>query len=227
MQARTRMTLVACDAVPSSQPRLRSRRRFTCAFPTTSSHRSTQPSLGGSSRTRTSGPSIVFYRSPDCIPAGFNLLDFLDFSGQPALCELHIEGRVNWASLDDPYPASQFFSGTGEVPVWFVRWPELEAAVADDVLTIGELAALPSLTVGSASFFLESIRNDTRGQRGGNEAMVAAGTAERWPVVLRPDDGEVSRRCSSLSSPDDPVQMRIASAYWNWSTMYKFVRRRA
>ncbi len=59
--------------------------------------------------------------------------------------------------------------------MWFVRWPELEAAVADDLLTIGELAALPSLTVGSASFFLESIRNDTRGQRGGNEAMVVAG----------------------------------------------------
>ena len=118
---------------------------------------------------------IVFYRSPDCIPAGFNLLDFLDFSGQPVLCQLHVEGRVNWASLDDPYPASQFLCGTDEVPVWFVRWPELQAAVADDLLTIGELAALPSLTVGSASFFLESVRNDTRGQRGGNEAMVVAG----------------------------------------------------
>jgi hypothetical protein len=119
---------------------------------------------------------VVFYRSPECIPDDFNLLDFLDFSGGPFLCELHIEGRSTWVSLDDPYPAAQFYRGTGAVPVWFVRWSELQKAVADDVLTIGELAALPSLVVGSASFFLESIRNDIRGQRGGNEALVAAGT---------------------------------------------------
>ena len=63
--------------------------------------------------------AIVFYPTPECIPAGFSLLDYLD----------------------------------------------------DDLLTIGELAALPSLRVGSASFFLETVRNDTRGQRGGNEAL--------------------------------------------------------
>ncbi len=119
---------------------------------------------------------VVFYRSPECIPDDFNLLDFLDFSGLPILCDLHIEGRTTWVTLNDPYPAAQFFRGTGAVPIWFVRWPELQGAVADDVLTIGELAALPSLTVGSASFFLESVRNDTRGQRGGNEALVASGT---------------------------------------------------
>jgi hypothetical protein len=119
---------------------------------------------------------VVFYRSPECIPADFNLLDFLDFSGRPFRCELHIEGRSTWVTLDDPYPAAQFFQGTGAVPIWFVRWSELQDAVGDDVLTIGELAALPSLTVGSASFFLESIRNDIRGQRGGNEALVASGT---------------------------------------------------
>lgn len=119
---------------------------------------------------------VVFYRSPECIPNDFNLLDFVDFSGSPLLCDLHIEGRSTWVSLDDPYPASQFYQGTGAVPVWFVRWPELQSAVADDVLTVGELAALPSLTVGSASFFLETIRNDIRGQRGGNEALVASGT---------------------------------------------------
>jgi hypothetical protein len=119
---------------------------------------------------------VVFYRSPECIPVDFNLLDFLDFTGRAFLCDLHIEGRSTWVSLDDPYPAASFLWGTGAVPVWFVRWPELQGAVADDVLTIGELAALPSLTVGSASFFHESIRNDTRGQRGGNEALVASGT---------------------------------------------------
>ena len=119
---------------------------------------------------------VAFYRSPECIPAAFNLLDFLDFSGQPFLCELQIEGRSSWVSLSDPYPANVFNWGTGAVPVWFVRWPELEAAAADDVLTIGELAGLPSLVVGSASFFHESIRNDTRGQRGGNSTAVGSGT---------------------------------------------------
>ena len=120
--------------------------------------------------------AVAFYRSPECIPANFNLLDFLDFSGAPFSCPLQIEGRTIWVSLDDPYPASQLMWGTGALPVWFVRWSELEDAAADDVLTIGELAALPSLITGSASFYHESIRNDTRGQRGGNSALVASGT---------------------------------------------------
>lgn len=119
---------------------------------------------------------VVFYRTPECVPTDFNLLDFFDLTDRPFLCALHIESRTNWVSLDDPYPAESFLWGTGAVPVWFVRWPELQAAVADDVLTVGELAALPSLLVGSASFFHESVRNDIRGQRGGNEALVASGT---------------------------------------------------
>jgi hypothetical protein len=125
---------------------------------------------------------VVFYRPPECVPTDFNLLDFLDLSSRPFSCALHIEGRLNWRSLDDPYPAEIFLRGTGTVPVWFVRWPELEAAVADGELTIGELAALPSLLIGTASFFNESIRNSIVEQRGGNEAVVASGTLRdgRW-----------------------------------------------
>jgi len=89
---------------------------------------------------------------------------------------LHIEGFLLWRSLDDPYAAEILLHGTGAVPTWFVRRPELQGAIADGVLTIGELAALPSLLTGSASFFLESIRNDIVQQRGGNEALVASGT---------------------------------------------------
>jgi hypothetical protein len=93
---------------------------------------------------------VVFYRSPECVPPDFNLLDFID---PPAAfsCALQIQGHENWRSLDDPFPAKVLVHGTGAVPVWFVRWPELQAAVADDELTIGELAALPSLLIGSAS----------------------------------------------------------------------------
>jgi hypothetical protein len=128
--------------------------------------------------------AVVFlYRSPGCVPADFNLLDFLDFTPafpdgppRPFLCELLIEGRALWHSLDDPAPGLQFFYGLGAVPTWFVAWSELEAAAADGVLTISELAALPSLQVGEASSFLETIRNNVPAQRGGSEEVVATGT---------------------------------------------------
>jgi hypothetical protein len=123
---------------------------------------------------------IFFYRPPECVPEGFNLLDWFDFSGNPfrAGCELLFEGHANWRSLGDPYPADSLFQGTGNVPAWFVRWPELQAAVADDELTIVELTSLPSLVTGTASIYHESIRNDIRGSRGGNEALTAFGALE-------------------------------------------------
>jgi hypothetical protein len=119
---------------------------------------------------------VIFYRTPECVPADFNLLDFFDPPPRPFLCALQIEGHSNWRSVDDPFPADIHLQGTGAVPLWFVRWPELQAAVADDKLTVAELSALPSLLMGSASFFNHSIRNSIRGQRGGNEALVASGT---------------------------------------------------
>ena len=111
---------------------------------------------------------VIFYRTPECVPADFNLLDFFDPPPRPFLCALQIEGHSNWRSVDDPFPADIHLQGTGAVPLWFVRWPELQAAVADDKLTVAELSALPSLLIGSASFFNHSIRNSIRGQRGGN-----------------------------------------------------------
>ena len=125
---------------------------------------------------------VIFYRTPECVPADFNLLDFFDPPPRPFLCPLHIEGHSNWRSVDDPFPADSHLQGTGAVPLWFVRWPELQAAVADDKLTVAELSALPSLLIGSASVFNHSVRNSIRGQRGGNEALVASGTLTdgRW-----------------------------------------------
>jgi hypothetical protein len=125
---------------------------------------------------------VFFYRSPASVPADFNLLDFLDFTPafpggppRPFLCELLIEGRAFWHSLDDFAPAQQFLHGMGAVPTWFVAWSELEAAGADGVLTTAELAALPSLQVGEASSFLETIRNGVPPQRGGSEEVIATG----------------------------------------------------
>lgn len=126
---------------------------------------------------------VFFYRSPDCVPADFNLLDFLDFTPAfpggpppPFLCELQIEGRALWHHADDPGPALQFFYGMGAVPTWLVAWNELEAAAADGVLTVSELAALPSLQVGTATSFLETIRNTVPPQRPGGDTVVATGT---------------------------------------------------
>ena len=125
---------------------------------------------------------VFFYRSPECVPPDFNLLDFLDFTPafpggppRPFLCELQIEGKALWHRADDPAPALQFFYGTGAVPTWFVAWSELEAAAADGVLTISELAALPSLQVGTATSFLETIRNAVPPQRPGGDTVVANG----------------------------------------------------
>ena len=62
--------------------------------------------------------------------------------------------------------------GLGAVPVWFVRWPELEVAIADAELTIGELSSLPSLLVGSATFYSETL-NPTPGAQ--NPRIVVLG----------------------------------------------------
>jgi hypothetical protein len=121
---------------------------------------------------------IFFYRSPECIPATFNLLDFIDPSGSAVGCPLKVHGSTIWRSLDDPYPAENFFQGDGAVPTWFVRWAELQAVAADQKLTIGEVTALPSRLVGSASLFQQSVRNDIRGQRGGNESVTAFGNLD-------------------------------------------------
>src|SRR5687768_9747675 len=89
---------------------------------------------------------IVFVRSPACVPPGFNLLDWLN---PPAAwgCALTVEGTAWWHDPPVP-PAFQFRArGTGAVPVYFVTLAELQAAIADDVVTIGELQGLPSLLI--------------------------------------------------------------------------------
>jgi hypothetical protein len=122
---------------------------------------------------------IAFYRPPACVPAGFNLLAFFDVPGAFACGPTTIDGFTIWpkGSQSDPAPIQAEFHGLGAVPVWFVSWPELEAAVADEVLTIGELAALPSLLVGSASFYQETLHPVQAAQVGELE-FVARGTLE-------------------------------------------------
>jgi hypothetical protein len=120
---------------------------------------------------------IVFIRSPSCVPAGFNLLDWFD---RPTAfgCQLTVEGDEWWHSLSEPPPFQLRENGLGAVPVYFVRLSELETAMADDVLTITELQGLPSLLVGSASYLLQVVHNTNQPTNHGHETLVSRGTLD-------------------------------------------------
>jgi hypothetical protein len=98
--------------------------------------------------------AIVFYRVPECVPANFNLLDFVDIPGAFA-CPLTVSGFEIWENgpAFDGAPRQVVNSGLA-VPVWIVPWPALQSALADDVLTITELTALNPLK-GIATTFHE------------------------------------------------------------------------
>jgi len=105
---------------------------------------------------------IIFYRQPDCIPADFNLNQFFHFPGEdgpgafgcapPTVAT--IETWQNGPETD-PAPLVAETTGLGAVPVWFFAAQEVEAAMADGVVTIGELADLPSRQMGTASTYTE------------------------------------------------------------------------
>lgn len=105
---------------------------------------------------------IVFYRPPDCIPADFNLNQFFHFPGDDSPgafgcappTTTGIETWLNGPQVD-PAPLVAEVTGRGAVPVWFVAAPELEAAMADGEVTIGELAEAPSLLTGNAATYTE------------------------------------------------------------------------
>ncbi len=102
---------------------------------------------------------VAFYRPPSCVPAGFNLLDLLDIPGAFACTPITTDGFSIWDNGPgtDPAPTHVQLDGLGAVPIWFVKWSEMQDAVADGVLTIGELGALPSLLVGTASTYHENL----------------------------------------------------------------------
>lgn len=103
--------------------------------------------------------AIPFYRPPECVRPDFNLLLFFDIPAVFGCNPLTVEMWTIWRNgpgIDDA-PIQIRASGRGAVPVWFVSWGELEAAMADGSLMIGELVALPSLLAGTADFYSETI----------------------------------------------------------------------
>ncbi len=102
--------------------------------------------------------AIIFYRDPGCVPAGFNLLAFFDAGAFG--CSLTVEGFEVWRNgplAGDLGPIQTVSHGLGAVPIWFVELRELQSAVSDGVLTVGEFESLPSLKKGSAIFFKETL----------------------------------------------------------------------
>jgi hypothetical protein len=123
--------------------------------------------------------AIAFYRDPSCVRPDFNLLNFFDAGNIPAIfaCPLTVHGFEVWKNgpeAGDPGPIQSRSSGNGAVPIWFVAWYELDAALADNRLTIVELQALPSLLQGSASFYRETL-HPTGVARNGKFEVVASG----------------------------------------------------
>ena len=100
--------------------------------------------------------AIVFYRLPECVRDDFNLLEFYDMPTALS-CADTTAGFMIWAG--EPWesaPIQMELHGLGAVPVWFVPWPALQAAVDDGMLNMPELEVMSPL-IGSASFYNETL----------------------------------------------------------------------
>lgn len=119
--------------------------------------------------------AIVFYRSPDCVPADFNLGDFFDPPGPNGLgafaCPLLIEGHELWTNGPDLDVAPRYVisrNAVPKLPVWFVAWPELEPYLSSGHIDIEDLRNMPSLMRGYARRFDERLfPNGVPGMTGG------------------------------------------------------------
>jgi hypothetical protein len=137
---------------------------------------------------------IVFYKLPECVPDDFNLLEFLDVPNA-LYCADTTAGFMIWAG--EPWesaPIQMEVQGMGEVPVWFVSWPKLEAAIADDVLFVSDLERMSPL-IGSASFYNETL-HPSEGAKVSMINYVAHGTLldgrtfqvnVTWPHAVGPE----------------------------------------
>ncbi|MFW6202082.1 MAG: hypothetical protein ACOC8B_05860 [Gemmatimonadota bacterium] len=104
--------------------------------------------------------AIPFYRRPDCVPAGFDLLQAFDPPGPDGPgafgCPLTVEGRflIEFDAPPGTFPVRVVTSGP--TPIWFVPWSDFQAATADGDLTMAELLAMEPLR-GRADEFHEML----------------------------------------------------------------------
>ena len=122
--------------------------------------------------------AIPFYRPPECVPIDFNLMNWFDESQAALDCPFLVEGFGIWPGTEPTgFPRSTHLRGLGAVPVWFVRWSELQEAMADGELYILELATLPSLRIGTATLYAEELHYQPP-HHVSHSTMVGAGTLE-------------------------------------------------
>jgi hypothetical protein len=142
--------------------------------------------------------SIVFWRTPESVPADFNLLDSFDIPrafGAPLL----LEGEEWW--VDPPLVVGNNVRlkmwNVDWVPVYFVKLDEFEANIQDDVLTLSELEAFDSLRIGQADF----VRYDTRNEFHQNDNF---GTNRGFYVASGIMEGGGHFNVRLFESPPDP-----------------------
>lgn len=106
--------------------------------------------------------AIPFYRSPACVPAGFNVLEFFHFPGPGGpgafACDLLMSGFL-LIEADAPlgtFPRRVTLRGEGSVPFWFLPSKTFEDAARSGALTIAELEELNPLR-GTASSYHETL----------------------------------------------------------------------
>jgi hypothetical protein len=109
--------------------------------------------------------AIPFYRAPSAIPADFNLMTFFHFPGPggPGAFATPILIR-GFYFIEPNAPLGTFpvlAVSTGDaVPIWFVRWSAYQTAMADGVVTIGDVNAMQPLR-GIATTFNETLKPRT------------------------------------------------------------------
>jgi hypothetical protein len=179
--------LAACTPAPAAPDASRSSAPARSVAPNTGLVRRVMPSedpgppfyarVGYQLLEREGWVAIPFYRSPDLVPADFNLLDFFHVPGPGGpgafAAPLLMTGSV-LIEADAPlgtFPKQVELRGTG-TPVWFVRSGAFHAAVGDGVLTIAELRSLAPLQ-GTTTRYHETLH-----PRAGEHKIViqAAGT---------------------------------------------------
>lgn len=106
--------------------------------------------------------AIPFVRRPNQIPDDFNLMQYFNPPGPGGpgafAAELVLSGffMIEAGAPLGTFPKVAISTGTA-VPIWFVRWTEFQAAMADGVVTMPELRALQPL-VGTATRYHETLR---------------------------------------------------------------------
>ena len=106
--------------------------------------------------------AIPFYRAPSAIPANFNLLEFFHFPGPGGPGAFATPILIKGFYMIEPnaplgtFPVLAVSTGDS-VPIWFVKWSDYQAAMADNVVTIGDVIAMRPLR-GIATRFNETLK---------------------------------------------------------------------